>query len=43
MPTTRGEDLDTAVKSLENGQILMFENTRFEDVDGKKNLKMMKN
>lgn len=39
VPTTRGEDLDTAVKSLENGQILMFENTRFEDVDGKKESK----
>lgn len=36
---TRGEALETAVKSLENGQILMFENTRFEDVDGKKESK----
>ncbi|QWQ38533.1 phosphoglycerate kinase [Gemella sp. zg-570] len=39
IPTTRGEDLDEAVKSLKNGEILMFENTRFEDLDGKKESK----
>lgn len=36
---TRGEQLEAAVKELENGQILMFENTRFEDVEGKKESK----
>lgn len=39
VPTTRGEELETAVKGLANGEILMFENTRFEDVDGKKESK----
>ncbi|AHI53210.1 phosphoglycerate kinase [Spiroplasma culicicola] len=29
---TRGEELENAIKSLEAGQILLFENTRFEDV-----------
>lgn len=37
--TTRGSELEEAVKSLNNGEILMFENTRFEDVDGKKESK----
>ncbi len=36
---TRGEELETAINNLENGQVLMFENTRFEDVDGKKESK----
>lgn len=36
---TRGEELESAVKGLQNGEILMFENTRFEDVDGKKESK----
>ncbi len=36
---TRGEELETAINNLENGQILMFENTRFEDVEGKKESK----
>lgn len=36
---TRGEELESAVKELQNGEILMFENTRFEDVDGKKESK----
>ncbi len=39
VPITRGEELETAVKGLANGEILMFENTRFEDVDGKKESK----
>lgn len=33
---TRGEKLEQAVANLEPGDILMFENTRFEDIDGKK-------
>ncbi len=36
---TRGEELETAINNLENGQVLMFENTRFEDIDGKKESK----
>lgn len=36
---TRGAELEEAIKSLDNGQILMFENTRFEDVEGKKESK----
>ncbi len=36
---TRGEELETAINSLTDGSVLMFENTRFEDVDGKKESK----
>ncbi|WP_368645914.1 phosphoglycerate kinase [Alkalibacterium putridalgicola] len=36
---TRGEELETAVNNLNDGEIMMFENTRFEDVDGKKESK----
>ena len=36
---TRGAKLEAAVKGLNEGEILMFENTRFEDVDGKKESK----
>ncbi|MDN6193459.1 MAG: phosphoglycerate kinase [Alkalibacterium sp.] len=36
---TRGEALENAVSELDNGEILMFENTRFEDADGKKESK----
>ena len=36
---TRGAELESAVKGLNEGEILMFENTRFEDVDGKKESK----
>lgn len=36
---TRGEELEKAVDSLADGEVLMFENTRFEDVDGKKESK----
>ena len=36
---TRGAELEAAVKGLNEGEILMFENTRFEDVDGKKESK----
>ncbi|MGL4671332.1 phosphoglycerate kinase [Cetobacterium sp.] len=36
---TRGEELETAVANLKDGEILMFQNTRFEDLDGKKESK----
>jgi len=36
---TRGKALEEAVNKLQDGQILMFENTRFEDLDGKKESK----
>ena len=36
---THGAELEAAVKGLNEGEILMFENTRFEDVDGKKESK----
>src|SRR5699024_9551243 len=36
---TRGEELEQAVADLNDGDVLMFENTRFEDVDGKKESK----
>ena len=36
---TRRAELEEAVKGLKDGEILMFENTRFEDVDGKKESK----
>jgi len=39
IPETRGEELESAIAGLEDGQVLMFENTRFEDVDGKKESK----
>ncbi|CAH1853507.1 phosphoglycerate kinase [Convivina intestini] len=32
IPETRGAELEAAVNALEDGQILMVENTRFEDV-----------
>ena len=35
VPETRGAELEAAIKGLKDGEILMFENTRFEDVDGK--------
>lgn len=39
VPVTRGAELEKAVAELKDGEILMFENTRFEDVDGKKESK----
>lgn len=35
-PQTRGEDLETKVSNLQNGEILLVENTRYEDLEGKK-------
>ena len=39
VPETRGAELEAAIKGLRDGEILMFENTRFEDVEGKKESK----
>lgn len=36
IPETRGEELENAIDNLKDGEVLMFENTRFEDLDGKK-------
>ncbi len=36
---TRGAALEGAVAQLKDGEILMFENTRYEDIDGKKESK----
>lgn len=36
---TRGKELEDAINNLKDGEILMFENTRFEDLDGKKESK----
>ncbi|SEO48825.1 phosphoglycerate kinase [Amphibacillus marinus] len=36
---TRGEKLENAIGALASGDVLMFENTRFEDIDGKKESK----
>lgn len=36
---TRGEKLEKAINSLTEGDCLLFENTRFEDIDGKKESK----
>lgn len=33
---TRGNDLETKISNLQNGEILLIENTRYEDLDGKK-------
>lgn len=36
VPETRGEALENAIDELSEGEVLLFENTRFEDIDGKK-------
>ncbi len=36
VPTTRGPQLEDAINTLKDGEVLLFENTRFEDLDGKK-------
>ena len=36
---TRGAELEAAINALEDGQVLLVEDTRFEDVDGKKESK----
>lgn len=39
VPETRGEALEAAINDLKDGEVVVFENTRFEDVDGKKESK----
>ena len=39
IPQTRGAELEAAIAELKDGEVLMFENTRFEDLDGKKESK----
>ena len=36
---TRGAELEAAINALEDGQVLLVENTRYEDVDSKKESK----
>ncbi|EAC5491092.1 phosphoglycerate kinase, partial [Listeria monocytogenes] len=36
---TRGEKLETAINNMQDGDVVVFENTRFEDIDGKKESK----
>ena len=39
VPTTRGIELETAINNLNNGDVLLMENTRFEDLPDKKESK----
>ncbi|QDR64806.1 phosphoglycerate kinase [Mammaliicoccus sciuri] len=39
VPETRGEALESAIDGFSEGDVLVFENTRFEDIDGKKESK----
>lgn len=39
IPYTRGEELEKAINELKSGEVLLFENTRFEDLNGKKESK----
>lgn len=39
VPETRGKELEDAIAALKDGDVLLFENTRFEDIDGKKESK----
>lgn len=36
IPETRGKSLETAIQNMQKGDVLLIENTRFEDIDGKK-------
>ncbi|MDM8213310.1 phosphoglycerate kinase [Enterococcus hirae] len=36
VPHTRGPELEKAINDMKDGDVLLVENTRFEDVDGKK-------
>ena len=33
---TRGEELETAINNMNDGDVLLMQNTRYEDLDGKK-------
>ncbi|WHZ31097.1 phosphoglycerate kinase [Desemzia incerta] len=39
VPVTRGQELEDAIAAMQSGDVLMVENTRFEDLDGKKESK----
>ncbi|MDD4354667.1 MAG: phosphoglycerate kinase [Candidatus Izemoplasmatales bacterium] len=39
VPLTRGKELEEAIERMQPGELLMFENTRFEDLNGKKESK----
>lgn len=34
--TTRGKELEEKINNLQNGEVLLIENTRYEDIEGKK-------
>jgi len=36
VPETRGSELESAIADMKDGDMVVFENTRFEDIDGKK-------
>ena len=36
IPYTRGKELEDAINNMQNGDVLLMENTRFEDIDGKR-------
>ncbi len=39
VPETRGAALEEAIAAMQDGDVVVFENTRFEDIDGKKESK----
>ncbi len=39
VPATRGKELEDAINNMKDGDVLVVENTRFEDLDGKKESK----
>jgi len=39
VPATRGPELEKAIAEMKDSEVVMFENTRFEDLDGKKESK----
>ena len=43
VPETRGEKLETAIKNLNEGDVLLVENTRLKILMVRKNLKMILN
>ena len=40
---TKGEKLNEAIKALQEKEVLLIENTRFEDLDGRKKAVMIQN
>lgn len=36
VPNTRGEELETTIENMESGDVVLVENTRYEDLEGKK-------